>query len=355
MDRGEFTKMTESGPVPEDELPQGDDGILFKRLEGSKSESDDPQKVKAELGSGRPLDGDVRSQMETAFGHNFSNVRVQTDSRAASLATNLNAHAFTIGNEIAFGPNEYHPGTHSGDRLLAHELAHVVQQGRASASPQNESAYQALEADADNVADRIVNAVGSGARTGSIPVPGAVPELSSAPCVQRDDKAPVAKKCKIKTGPTYTPSGKLKATLAGGAKSAKFDQSATFESDAATGADPSCCSVRQYILWTVGPEPQTGAFKPAASFSPNTWYEDRDPAGKRYGHRTGAHAECVSINRYEDADGTKNCASGAVYKGQDTPQGASTRTGEWQFQLKVIDTCDGDKEVGTAASVDVQW
>jgi hypothetical protein len=53
MDTGEFTKMTESGPVPEDELPKGDDGILFKRLEGSKSESDDPQKVKA--GTGRCL------------------------------------------------------------------------------------------------------------------------------------------------------------------------------------------------------------------------------------------------------------------------------------------------------------
>ena len=62
------------------------------------------------------------------FGHDFSGVRIHSDPRAATLASTLNARAFTLGRDIVFGRGEYSPGTAGGNRLLAHELAHVVQQ-----------------------------------------------------------------------------------------------------------------------------------------------------------------------------------------------------------------------------------
>jgi len=60
-------------------------------------------------------------------------VRVHTDVRSAEISDNLNARAFTLGNNIAFGSGEYQPGTLIGNALIAHELAHVVQQGGGSA------------------------------------------------------------------------------------------------------------------------------------------------------------------------------------------------------------------------------
>ena len=66
--------------------------------------------------------------MESRFGTDFSDVRVHTDSQATEMAKTLNAQAFTRGKDIYFGAGRYAPRTTSGDRLLAHELTHVIQQ-----------------------------------------------------------------------------------------------------------------------------------------------------------------------------------------------------------------------------------
>jgi hypothetical protein len=69
--------------------------------------------------------------MEQRFGHDFSTVRVHHDAQAAESAEAVNAQAYTVGRNVVFGPGQYQPATDEGDRLLAHELAHVVQQGGA--------------------------------------------------------------------------------------------------------------------------------------------------------------------------------------------------------------------------------
>lgn len=69
--------------------------------------------------------------MQPRLGHDFSNVRIHTGTFAAESARALNARAYTLGQDIAFGSGQYQPGTRSGRRLLAHELTHVVQQARA--------------------------------------------------------------------------------------------------------------------------------------------------------------------------------------------------------------------------------
>lgn len=83
------------------------------------------------LGSrSEPLDPASRSALEPKFGHDFSRVRVYTDSEAASHARAIDAAAFTVGDQIAFAEGAYAPGTPAGSLLIAHELAHVVQNDR---------------------------------------------------------------------------------------------------------------------------------------------------------------------------------------------------------------------------------
>ena len=79
-------------------------------------------------GSGKPLDSALQQSMEQRFGHDFSQVRVHTGLAAEQSARDVNAHAYTVGHNIVFGADQFVPGSHEGQRLLAHELTHVVQQ-----------------------------------------------------------------------------------------------------------------------------------------------------------------------------------------------------------------------------------
>ena len=81
-------------------------------------------------GEGESLDSSARSVMESRLGHDFSRVRVHADSRAAAAARKENAEAYTYGRHVVFGAGKYKPRTADGQRLLAHELTHVVQQTR---------------------------------------------------------------------------------------------------------------------------------------------------------------------------------------------------------------------------------
>jgi uncharacterized protein DUF4157 len=80
---------------------------------------------------GRPLDAATRSFVEPRFGHSFGHVRIHTDARAAASARSIQALAYTSGAHIVFAAGQYAPDTDGGKRLLAHELAHVVQQQQA--------------------------------------------------------------------------------------------------------------------------------------------------------------------------------------------------------------------------------
>jgi Domain of unknown function (DUF4157) len=77
---------------------------------------------------GRPLESDTRAFMEPRFGHDFSQVRVHTDGKAAESAQSVNALAYTVGQDVVFGVGQYQPHNLIGRALLAHELAHTIQQ-----------------------------------------------------------------------------------------------------------------------------------------------------------------------------------------------------------------------------------
>jgi hypothetical protein len=82
---------------------------------------------------GQPLDAATRTFMESRFGHDFSRVRVHTDARATKSASAVNASAYTVGCNVVFAASQYAPTSRPGRTLLAHELAHVVQQRDAGA------------------------------------------------------------------------------------------------------------------------------------------------------------------------------------------------------------------------------
>jgi|SRR5437879_683804 len=85
---------------------------------------------------GHPLDSATRAFFEPRFGHDFSHVRIHTDSSAADSARSIHAHAYTLGHNIMFGSGQFSMETREGRTLIAHELAHVVQ-GSASETLQD--------------------------------------------------------------------------------------------------------------------------------------------------------------------------------------------------------------------------
>ncbi|HKH50006.1 MAG TPA: DUF4157 domain-containing protein [Thermoanaerobaculia bacterium] len=108
--------------------------------------------------AGRSLEPEVRSSMEGRFGYDFGRVRVHADPRAAESARAVGALAYTVGSHVAFGDDRYVPGSGEGKRLLAHELAHVVQQGAQSSLPEPDGLAVSpvddpLESQADTAAE----------------------------------------------------------------------------------------------------------------------------------------------------------------------------------------------------------
>ena len=99
-----------------------------------------------ELGAGRRLEPAVRARMEPLVQASLDGVRVHEGAKAASVAKQLDAHAFAVGEHIGFGGGRYRPGTPIGDALIAHELAHVAQeqQGRGRANAESEADQVAL-------------------------------------------------------------------------------------------------------------------------------------------------------------------------------------------------------------------
>lgn len=79
-------------------------------------------------GGGTPLDAGTRSTMEAAFGQSFEDVRIHTDERASRSAEAVGANAYTVGSDVVFRSGQFDTSSATGQRTLAHELTHVVQQ-----------------------------------------------------------------------------------------------------------------------------------------------------------------------------------------------------------------------------------
>lgn len=114
---------------------------------------------------GHPLHAGARADLETRLGHDFSRVRVHTDTTAAASARAVDALAYTIGRDVVFAAGRYEPGTAEGRRLLTHELTHVVQQGSEATDPRSKFDLS----DPDDIQERQAAAVSSEVETTTLP------------------------------------------------------------------------------------------------------------------------------------------------------------------------------------------
>ncbi|MDB4966425.1 MAG: hypothetical protein JWN44_2114 [Myxococcales bacterium] len=94
---------------------------VWRKASGSPGAAAIPQ------GGGAPLPADVRDRMQPKLGADLSGVRIHTDGGSADAARGLGARAFTVGSDVHFNAGQFEPGTREGDKLIAHELTHVVQ------------------------------------------------------------------------------------------------------------------------------------------------------------------------------------------------------------------------------------
>lgn len=113
--------------------------------------------IVARRGGGRPLETGVRERFAEGLGDPLDDVRVHTGAEAAGLARAASARAFAVGSDLFFADGEHRPGTTDGDRLIAHELAHVVQQrGAPEGGPLTVSQPgDPLEREADRAVDEL--------------------------------------------------------------------------------------------------------------------------------------------------------------------------------------------------------
>jgi len=162
--------------------------------------------------------------MSNFFRHDLSGVRVHTDAYANALASSLHAYAFTVGDQIAFASGQYHPGRPEGQRLIAHELTHVLQQRRGLDSDIRRTGIgtqgDRYEAEAEQNAERFVRGHQSGLEgrgTASSSVVGKALQLYSGSAASA-----YARKWALTTNPAYPRDGNdctnfvSQAVLAGG-------------------------------------------------------------------------------------------------------------------------------------------
>ena len=134
-------------------------------------------------GGGRPLEPEVRGEMEGRLGHDFSDVRVHDDGAAHESAKAVNAHAYTVGSNVVFQRDKYDPGSDAGKVMLAHELTHVVQQR--SGPVDGSSAPGGIKV--SDPSDRFEREAASTAeRAMAAPAPAPVPVAGAAAPVQRE-------------------------------------------------------------------------------------------------------------------------------------------------------------------------
>lgn len=124
-------------------------------------------------GAGEPLAAPVRASMAGRFGQDFADVRVHADPASAAVAEGIGARAYTAGSSIVFGRGQYAPGAPEGQRLIAHELAHVVQQrgqqgGRAAVAQGSDWSLADPGDPAEHEADRVATTVMAGGAAGRI-------------------------------------------------------------------------------------------------------------------------------------------------------------------------------------------
>ncbi|MDP1679910.1 MAG: DUF4157 domain-containing protein [Candidatus Nitrotoga sp.] len=298
-------------------------------------------------GSGRPLDAAIQQDMGQRFGHDFSQVRVHTSPAAEQSARDVNAHAYTVGQNIVFGAGRFVPGSHEGQRLLAHELTHVVQQSGADRTNtiksnlnhglSRVSAPCARTGDSGKGSPEFTNLV-PGDANDVVPTRG---ELSGSPGA-----------CVVQSAMPYSRSGIIRTS--GGSVFERFEVRAEWSSaqhrDEASYCAAECGEYHQFVKGYLKTSSNkdgsdlkdvSGKVFGGKPLDEKVFQEDgldNNPKA-RYGHRN----EKQTMNEKYEPDR----ATGTKYVGKDAP-GVHIGTFadfDLTFIGKLVDTCQGTETV----------
>ncbi|MFD1163834.1 eCIS core domain-containing protein [Hwangdonia seohaensis] len=109
-------------------VEEEEESLQMKTESSNSAPTNIESSLKSSKGSGQRLSQPIKQSMETGFGADFSHVNIHTDNHAVQMSKQINAQAFTHGNDIYFNNGKYNPSSRSGKHLLAHELTHTIQQ-----------------------------------------------------------------------------------------------------------------------------------------------------------------------------------------------------------------------------------
>ncbi|MFZ1218004.1 MAG: DUF4157 domain-containing protein [Chthoniobacterales bacterium] len=248
--------------------------------------------------TGQPLDSETRAFMEPRFGHNFSDVRLHTDTRAAESAQAVNALAYTVGSNIVLGRSDLASGTRQGRKLIAHELTHVIQQ-REQASLGLPLFFETdVGAPSEREADRVADNISGGGFSGPI---------STHPFLSLHRKVKVDRAKDLIDNPggkgltqtnAQTVEGYLQTLCSGG--TVKIDKNSGSVSMAA-GFCPK--PMAGGVIGPRAPAPVDASKEPAGCNclcdmvdSPAQWHIDVDDSPKAWPHTDGKTVTTVSPN-----------------------------------------------------------
>jgi len=148
--------------------------LVQQMISDSPPHASKPLTIESSRAGGEPLSPETREVMETRFGADFGDVRVHSDRTAAESTAALDASAYTSGRDIYFAPGKHAPGKTEGTRLIAHELAHVVQQSGGSVGPTEYGASADSESEAVRASAQVVGGETVNVALTAVPAGGAI-------------------------------------------------------------------------------------------------------------------------------------------------------------------------------------
>lgn len=176
----------------------GNAGVVQMLADEQAQEPEQPSPVHDVIGKGggTPLDESTRATMESSFGEDFGDVRLHTDAKASASAEAVGANAYTVGNDVVFKSGHFDASSPTGQRTIAHELTHVVQQRSGSVDGTDAPGGIRLsdpddrfERAADHTADQVVNGSSSSAAAASST--SAAPSLQLEAAQEDEPEVPV--------------------------------------------------------------------------------------------------------------------------------------------------------------------
>ena len=165
--------------------------LVAQRSGAFEVEDETQARIQRERGSGQALDPLTRDAMSRSIGYDFGGVRIHASAEADDLSHDLKALAFTIGNDVFFRAGQYDPASASGKELIAHELAHVVQQSSGSIGTTDRLTVNAPGDANEQAADAVAQSVMSQSAANAPAVANASVQREAAPEEEREPVSPV--------------------------------------------------------------------------------------------------------------------------------------------------------------------